>query len=133
MATPAVMNTTTTIPPIRATLLQSVPLPLSPADAIAPVDLRPVAPREGLASNAELMSATEASRVLIGCRPKRCSMVAITDVVSCEVWSTAYFLRSSGELTIAGMRVPGAHFGATTGWDGGGTSYTRPACASKVR
>src|SRR6266550_1997128 len=64
-------------------------------------------------SNAEPRSATATSRVVSGVRPQRCSMVAKIDVVSCGVWSTVAFLGRSGEITMAGIRVPGPQASAT--------------------
>src|SRR5947209_3942396 len=82
IARPAMTKTATTIPAMRATLPHPVPLLLSvPADVTAPVVLRPPPAAGAAALNIELRSATAASRVPIGCRPKRCSMVAMTDVV----------------------------------------------------
>ena len=77
-----------------------------------------------LAWNTLDRSCTAASRALSGRRWKRRSMVARTEVVSCWVWSTTNPPRRNGEITRAGMRVPGpkASWGPRRpSWPGGVT------------
>ena len=85
-----------------------------------PADLMRVGRRAGVAvsrygrlpgnTGARNRSATAASRLVSGARPKRCSMVARIEVVSCSVVSTANGCLSTGETSSAGIRVPGPHW-----------------------
>ena len=63
---------------------------------------------------------TEASRLVSGARPYRASIVARIEVVSVGSELTRG-PRSSGEITSAGIRVPGPHWSETPARVGGGT------------
>ena len=59
--------------------------------------------------SSRVRSDTAASREVSGLTPNRCSMVARIEVVSWVWRSTAKRCRSSGEMSSAGIRVPGPH------------------------